>query len=536
MALVVYNRVQETTTTTGTGTITLAGAVSGFQSFAVVGNGNTTYYTITSGTAWEVGIGTYTSSGTTLARTTVLSNSLGTTAAISLTGTSNVFVTYPSEKSIYQDASGNVNPLGTIASGTWQGTAIGSVYGGTGFATYTTGDIIYASATNTLSKLPAGTNGYVLTLASGVPSWANPSSGSTLYTRTSFTATAGQTTFTASYTVGYVEVYANGVLLNGTDYTATSGTNIVLAVGSAAGDIIETLAFNTGVITISNLTGGSAGVVPYQSAGSTTSFTAVGTSGQPLLSGGTGSPTWGTLSATVGGTAQTTYTTGDILYASASNTLSKLAVGTAGQKLCINSGIPDWESSNSGSVFTTGTSATYTVPIGVTRVKVTIQGPGGTGGSGTAARATGGSAGGTCIKWLTVVPGDTMTYTVGTATGTNSTVIFSGITYTAATGAAGTNTAYAASQTAGPAGGTATNGDINITGQSGGTSYGTSTTVATNFSGQGGNSQFGQGGQMSAITGLAGKAATGYGAGGGGALNNATGGAASGGIIIFEPY
>ena len=104
MALVVYNRVQETTATTGTGTITLAGAVSGFQSFAVVGNGNTTYYTITSGTAWEVGIGTYTTSGTTLARTTILSNSLGTTVAISLTGTSTVFVTYPSEKSVYQDS------------------------------------------------------------------------------------------------------------------------------------------------------------------------------------------------------------------------------------------------------------------------------------------------------------------------------------------------------------------------------------------------------------------------------------------------
>jgi hypothetical protein len=104
MALVVYDRVQETTATTGTGTITLAGAVSGFQSFAVVGNGNTTYYTITSGTAWEVGIGTYTTVGTTLARTTILSNSLGTTVAISLTGTSTVFVTYPSEKSVYQDS------------------------------------------------------------------------------------------------------------------------------------------------------------------------------------------------------------------------------------------------------------------------------------------------------------------------------------------------------------------------------------------------------------------------------------------------
>jgi len=109
MALVVYDRVQETTATTGTGTITLAGAVSGYQSFAVVGNGNTTFYCITSGSAWEVGIGTYTSSGTTLARTTVLSNSSGNTSPISLTGTSTVFCTYPSEKSINQNAAGYIS-------------------------------------------------------------------------------------------------------------------------------------------------------------------------------------------------------------------------------------------------------------------------------------------------------------------------------------------------------------------------------------------------------------------------------------------
>lgn len=102
MALVLADRVQETTTTTGTGTITLAGAVSGYQSFAAIGNGNTTYYTITSGTAWEVGIGTYTSSGTTLARTTVLSSSAGGTTKISLTGTSTVFVTYPAEVAMPQ--------------------------------------------------------------------------------------------------------------------------------------------------------------------------------------------------------------------------------------------------------------------------------------------------------------------------------------------------------------------------------------------------------------------------------------------------
>ena len=72
MALVLADRIKETTTTTGTGTYTLAGAVAGFEPFTTIGNGNTTYYACTLGSDFEVGIGTYTASGTTLARTTIL--------------------------------------------------------------------------------------------------------------------------------------------------------------------------------------------------------------------------------------------------------------------------------------------------------------------------------------------------------------------------------------------------------------------------------------------------------------------------------
>jgi hypothetical protein len=108
MALVLADRVKETTTTAGSGTVTLLGASTGFQSFAVIGNGNTTFYCISgqTGSEWEVGIGTYTSSGTTLARTTILSNSSGTQpSALSFSaGTKDVFVTYPSEKSVNGDA------------------------------------------------------------------------------------------------------------------------------------------------------------------------------------------------------------------------------------------------------------------------------------------------------------------------------------------------------------------------------------------------------------------------------------------------
>jgi hypothetical protein len=107
MALAVYDRVQETTTITGTGSVTLLGAVTGFQSFAAVGNGNTTYYCIADqgGANWEVGVGTYSTSGPTLARTAVLSSSNAGSLVNFTAGTKTVFVTYPAGRSVYQDAS-----------------------------------------------------------------------------------------------------------------------------------------------------------------------------------------------------------------------------------------------------------------------------------------------------------------------------------------------------------------------------------------------------------------------------------------------
>ena len=124
MALVLADRVKETTTTTGTGTVTLLGASTGFQSFAAVGDANTTYYTIAGQTTseWEVGIGTYATSGTTLARTVVLSSSNSGSAVNFSAGTKDVFVTYPSERAViggqgYVENSATVAVSSTITAG-----------------------------------------------------------------------------------------------------------------------------------------------------------------------------------------------------------------------------------------------------------------------------------------------------------------------------------------------------------------------------------------------------------------------------------
>ena len=118
MALILKDRVRETTLSSGTSDAVLAGPVTGFQAFSVLGNGNTTYYCIAGqGTnEWEVGVGTYVSGTNTLERTTVIANSAGTEPSLLSfsAGIKDIFVTYPAEKSVSLDANGNVSLLGTV--------------------------------------------------------------------------------------------------------------------------------------------------------------------------------------------------------------------------------------------------------------------------------------------------------------------------------------------------------------------------------------------------------------------------------------
>jgi hypothetical protein len=114
MAFVVKDRVKETTTTTGTGTITLAGAASGFQAFSVIGDGNTTYYTIAGGSEFEVGVGTYTLSGTTLSRDIVLESSNSGSLVNFSAGAKDAFVTYPAERSVIAVGGGVTSDTGAV--------------------------------------------------------------------------------------------------------------------------------------------------------------------------------------------------------------------------------------------------------------------------------------------------------------------------------------------------------------------------------------------------------------------------------------
>jgi len=185
MALVVKDRVKETTTTTGTGTITLLGAVSGYQAFSVIGDTNTTYYAIVDSAAgtWEVGIGTYTASGTLLSRDTILESSSGGSAISFAAGTKDVFCTYPAERSMYVDGT-------TITPAT--AATLPVVSGGTGAATLTANNVLLGNGTSALQVVAPGTTGNVLTsngttwTSSAAPAGAaaTPTALGTIYGRT----------------------------------------------------------------------------------------------------------------------------------------------------------------------------------------------------------------------------------------------------------------------------------------------------------------------------------------------------------------
>lgn len=224
MALVIADRVRETSTTTGTGTLTLDGAVTGFRTFSsAVGDTNTCYYTITLGADYEIGVGTV--GAGTLARTTILKSSNSNNAVNFGAGTKDVFVTYAADKAVYKDASNNVNALGTISSGVWNGTEITVPYGGTGVATLT--GIVKGNGQSAFSAAVAGTDYVTPTGTETLTNKTLTNPTVTNYVETPFTANSS-TAITLALTNGTVQIITLTGNATITMPTATSGKSFLL--------------------------------------------------------------------------------------------------------------------------------------------------------------------------------------------------------------------------------------------------------------------------------------------------------------------
>ena len=226
-------------------------APSSSKSYIVVNNDPT--YTVTIKASGQTGVTVAVSS-----RALVVFNGTDYAQVGASAGGSNTQVQYNSSGALAGSSNFTFNGTTATVNTLNLTNALGVAYGGTGVATTpANGALLIGNGTGyTSATLTAGSNVTITNTSGGITIAATGSSNA--YTRTSFTATSGQTTFSVTYTVGYVAVYLNGVLLNGADYTATNGTSVVLAVGAATGDIVETIAYSTnaiGTINASNITG-----------------------------------------------------------------------------------------------------------------------------------------------------------------------------------------------------------------------------------------------------------------------------------------
>ena len=265
----------------------------------------------------------------------------------------------------------SIATVGTVTAGTWSAGTIAATRGGTGQSTYAAGDLLYASATNTLSKLAKPSTASYLKMASdGTPSWDTLGLDDITATGTITTGTWNASVIGAAYggtgiannaanTIAFTGNYSLGLTLAAnTSLTLPSSGTVATVAGSEAltNKSINglTVTSSTGTLTITNaktlsvsntltFTGTDSSSVAF-GAGGTVAYTNVGTLSSLVSVGTITTGTWSAtaIAATKGGTGLTSYATGDIVYASATDTLSKLTAGTDGQVLTLASGVPSW--------------------------------------------------------------------------------------------------------------------------------------------------------------------------------------------------
>jgi len=368
MALVLKDRVLESSTSTGTGSFTLTGAQTGYQSFSAIGNGNTTYYTIqgknpdgTLTSEWEVGIGTW-STGNTLSRDTVLSNSLGTTAKIVFSaGAKDVFCDLPADKAIVQDATGNASVTGVFTASSLA----------TNSYTSTTPVLSFNASNSGFASGATVANSYLQTVLQNKSSTSSASTNyvlsNDLGTDSSYYGEFGMNSSVYSSSPTDFFSLNNGVYFSAHDGDVSIGSGngykTYFAWGTS-GDKAHVINASGAIGLNTNITG-------------TTNF---GTAGQVLTSqGNAATPTWTTVSGgglTINTTTISGGTSGRVLYDNAGTVGELVNTGTGNNVLATN---PTMSVTGAGltlqdatdntkqanfvlSGLTTGTSYTYALP------------------------------------------------------------------------------------------------------------------------------------------------------------------------------
>jgi hypothetical protein len=381
MSLILGDRIRQTSTTTGSGTFTLDGSVTGFQSFSAVGEGNTTYYTISLDSQWEVGIGTY--SAGTLSRDTVLSSNTGSKVAF-LAGAKDVFVSYPAEKSVNQDANNRV--LIPYTSGV---TDVGSLNVGNATSHTDSGVIAGFTASEPLYLYTSLQN--TSTANTSYASYAVNDGGHTAYgelginnANYSYSAAGYPNNGFSAPLASFVESFGGPLVMGSWDNQKISFI-INGAVSTTDAMTINTngsIAFNGQVGTAGQVLQSNATSAPtWVSAGTVTSVDAsvpsfLSISGNPITSSGTLAITYSGTALPIanGGTGQTTAgaafnalspitTAGDLILGNGTNTATRLAIGANGYVLTSNGTTASW-AANSGSGISTGKSIAMAMIFG----------------------------------------------------------------------------------------------------------------------------------------------------------------------------
>ena len=381
MSLILGDRIRQTSTTTGSGTFTLDGSVTGFQSFSAVGEGNTTYYTISLDSQWEVGIGTY--SAGTLSRDTVLSSSTGSKVAF-LAGAKDVFVSYPAKKSVNQDANNRV--LIPYTSGV---TNVGSLNVGNATSHTDSGVIAGFTASEPLYLYTSLQN--TSTANTSYASYAVNDGGHTAYgelginnANYSYSAAGYPNNGFSAPLASFVESFGGPLVMGSWDNQKISFiiNGAVSTIDAMTINTNGSIAFNGQVGTAGQVLQSNATSAPtWVTAGTVTSVNAsvpsfLSISGNPITSSGTLAITYSGTALPIanGGTGQTTAsaafnalspitTAGDLILGNGTNTATRLAIGANGYVLTSDGTTASW-AANSGSGISTGKSIAMAMIFG----------------------------------------------------------------------------------------------------------------------------------------------------------------------------